>query len=150
MGMVIVDENGTDLMSGGRLRIETFASMTQVVSQSYRIPMPEMPMANDFWYIDSSYFCTLVENVFDSPYDLFYAWAQYAAGMYDMIKGQKHQWFWSIKSLPYMPLRLESWEEFEVVIPKDAKYSAPVPLLALYVGVDIPEQQSDVAFGLKP
>lgn len=113
MGTVELSGRRTDYktladMSNGRARF--FNALTQIIAQQYSLPSGMLTkVQDDTYYVKEEEFCHLVEAVFMSPAELIYEWAQLAAGMYEIIKGQRYQWGWNPYELPW---RLFYTQEF--------------------------------------
>lgn len=58
-------------------------------------------------------FCDFTEFLLRSPHEFFWSWAQYAAGLYETIKGASYVWDWDPSRSPtltFTPVR--QWEYF--------------------------------------
>lgn len=85
----------------GNSRAEFFNALIQLIAACYQLPSGVSTEAEaDMYWVDEEQFCRLVEAVFTTPSVLLYTWAQSAAGMYEIIKGQRYHWGWSPGELP--------------------------------------------------
>lgn len=91
-------------MSQGRARL--FIAMAQLAIAHYRLFSTGLSeIISDECYVEEKKFCLLVETVLANPINLFYVWAEEAAGMYEVIKGKRFQWVWRERDEPRFPFQ---------------------------------------------
>lgn len=74
---------------------QLFLGIAQIVAKMYGIPTGLYIDGSPSWRIEPDEFCVLVEKVFEKPYELLHPWAQEAAGIYEVIKGEIYIWEWN-------------------------------------------------------
>jgi hypothetical protein len=85
-------------MSNGRAAL--FVALTEAASQIYKAPTPVIIRYDGAYHVHAERMCALVEEVYSRPINMLYVWAMYAAGMYEVFKGERSIWLWDGHQAP--------------------------------------------------
>ena len=91
-------------MSNGRAHL--FISMAELAVEHYGLFSTGLSdVRNSECYVEETQFCRLVEAVLASPFNLFYAWAEEAAAIYEVLNKTRCHWEWPSGDTPHFPFR---------------------------------------------
>jgi hypothetical protein len=90
-GADVVEHEEIFHMSNGRALL--FASTADAAGRRHSLS-PGVSIA-DHCFVNEEQFCTLVEKVFSAPINILYYWALYAAAIYEIVKGERYDWYWN-------------------------------------------------------
>lgn len=96
-------DQSTQLAHMASRRATLFVTLTETAARIYNVREPVIINYDAAYHVYTERMCELVEKVFANPIDILSVWATYAAGMYDILKGEQHIWLWSRGHIEWMP-----------------------------------------------